>query len=285
MGVPAGLKLNDHLDFCLGNLCMLGIECYQVLYRAAHPLLPLILVSTAVSGAFGVTVMLCVMSDLLSLATLHIRLFYSLAARWHGLQTKALTSLWRLFRGKKRNVLRRRIDACHYSMDQLLLGTLLFTVLVFLFPTTFVYYLLFFLVHSAVCMIQGAVGVLVGEVNHFPIFAVLQRLVDARHLPGGVTLELLVAPSADSGGIPSMSSTNTLHAFVDGGGAGERGVGGSYDELGPLPGGMSGAGGGGRRNSWDHDMGKGLTARIQSCPELHVIELQVPVPAPVVCYF
>jgi hypothetical protein len=24
MGVPAGLKLNDHLDFCLGNLCMLG---------------------------------------------------------------------------------------------------------------------------------------------------------------------------------------------------------------------------------------------------------------------
>jgi len=86
MGVPAGLKLNDHLDFCLGNLCMLGIECYQVLYRAAHPLLPVILVSTAVSGAFGVTVMLCVMSDLLSLATLHIRLFYSLAARWHGLQ-------------------------------------------------------------------------------------------------------------------------------------------------------------------------------------------------------
>lgn len=43
-------------------------------------------------------------------------------------------------------------------MDQLLLGTLLFTVLVFLFPTTFVYYLLFFLVHSAVCMIQGKIS-------------------------------------------------------------------------------------------------------------------------------
>jgi len=44
------------------------------------------------------------------------------------------------------------------TVDQLLLGTLLFTVLVFLFPTTFVYYLLFFLVHSAVCMIQGKIS-------------------------------------------------------------------------------------------------------------------------------
>ncbi len=30
MGVPAGLKLNDNLDYCLGNLCILGIQCYQV---------------------------------------------------------------------------------------------------------------------------------------------------------------------------------------------------------------------------------------------------------------
>ena len=51
-------------------------------------------------------------------------------------------------------MLRGRIDSCDYSVDQLLLGTILFTLLVFLFPTTFVYYLLFFLLHSAVGYIQ-----------------------------------------------------------------------------------------------------------------------------------
>jgi hypothetical protein len=59
------------------------------------PMMPVILVCTAVSGAFGFTIMLCVVSDLLAIATVHIKIFYSLAARWHGLQATALSSLWR----------------------------------------------------------------------------------------------------------------------------------------------------------------------------------------------
>ena len=38
MGVPAGLKLNDALDYCLGNLCILGIQCYQVPPAPPRPL-------------------------------------------------------------------------------------------------------------------------------------------------------------------------------------------------------------------------------------------------------
>lgn len=45
--------------------------------------------------------------------------------------------------GKKRNMLRHRIDSCDYDLDQLLLGTILFTLLTFLFPTIIVYYLTF----------------------------------------------------------------------------------------------------------------------------------------------
>ena len=197
MGVPAGLKLNDHLDFCLGNLCILGVETYLVVYHWVQPLLPVILVCVAVSGAFGLTVMLSALSDLLSLAMLHIKLFYTLAARWHGVQTKALTSLWRLFRGKKRNILRARIDACDYSLDQLLLGTLLFTLLVFLFPTTFVYYLFFFLLHAAVGVVQNIARLAVALINYCPLFAVLLRLMDPCHLPGGVRLELLPFPASN----------------------------------------------------------------------------------------
>ena len=54
-----------------------------------------------------------------------------------------LQSLWRVFRGKKWNVLRKRVDTAIYDVDQLFVGTLLFTILLFLLPTTAMYYVVF----------------------------------------------------------------------------------------------------------------------------------------------
>ena len=45
--------------------------------------------------------------------------------------------------GKRYNVLRNRIDNWDYDLDQLLLGTILFTLLAFLYPTVLTYYALF----------------------------------------------------------------------------------------------------------------------------------------------
>lgn len=45
--------------------------------------------------------------------------------------------------GKRYNVLRNRIDSWDYDVDQLLFGTILFTLVAFLFPTVLVYYLVF----------------------------------------------------------------------------------------------------------------------------------------------
>src|SRR5690349_7707190 len=63
--------------------------------------------------------------------------------RLYQLQVTALIALWRLFRGKKFNPLRRRVDSMNYDAQQLFLGTLLFTALLFLLPTTTVYYAVF----------------------------------------------------------------------------------------------------------------------------------------------
>ena len=48
--------------------------------------------------------------------------------------------------GKRFNVLHRRIDSWHYEVDQLILGTLLFTLFTFTFPTLLTYGILFALV-------------------------------------------------------------------------------------------------------------------------------------------
>ena len=63
---------------------------------------------------------LALCSDLLSLATSHINFVYTAFAKLYSIEIKALSSLWKLFRGKKQNVLRQRIDSQQFDMDQLL---------------------------------------------------------------------------------------------------------------------------------------------------------------------
>jgi hypothetical protein len=50
--------------------------------------------------------------------------------------------------GKRYNVLRNRTDTWDYDVDQLLFGTILFTLVAFLFPTVLAYYALFAVVCS-----------------------------------------------------------------------------------------------------------------------------------------
>ncbi|KAG1720541.1 uncharacterized protein EDB91DRAFT_1034991, partial [Suillus paluster] len=44
---------------------------------------------------------------------------------------------------RRHNMLRNRTDPWDYNVDQLLLGTMLFTLVTYLFPTILVYYILF----------------------------------------------------------------------------------------------------------------------------------------------
>ncbi|KAM3437709.1 hypothetical protein NHJ13734_004533 [Beauveria thailandica] len=87
MGWPAGLKLNGELASFLGALFLWVITYW---------------------------------SNLLSALTIHIYSFYLASARIYHWQLTILQSLFHLFRGKKHNVLRNRIDSCDYDLDQLL---------------------------------------------------------------------------------------------------------------------------------------------------------------------
>ncbi|KAI5239674.1 Gpi1-domain-containing protein [Aureobasidium subglaciale] len=111
MNYPAGLKLNKDLAQFLGDLFLWIID-----YWAEY---------------------------LLSILTIHVYAFYIASARIYNWQLTIIVSLFHLFRGKKRNVLRNRIDSCDYDLDQLLLGTILFTLLTFLLPTIGVFYATF----------------------------------------------------------------------------------------------------------------------------------------------
>ena len=63
--------------------------------------------------------------------------------RVYKIEMESLKSLFRLFRGKKLNPLRARIDSYSYNVEQLFIGTLSFCIVFFLFPTIFMYYIVF----------------------------------------------------------------------------------------------------------------------------------------------
>lgn len=129
-------------------------------------------------------------SDLLSMLTVHIYSFYIASARIFNWQLSIIISLFHLFRGKKRNVLRNRIDSCDYDLDQLLLGTILFTLLFFLLPTVIVFYLTFAIARMLIISLKATFDTCLAFLNHFPLFALMLRAKNSRRLPGLCTATL-----------------------------------------------------------------------------------------------
>lgn len=157
---------------------------YLVCLDGVRPLLPHVIYFVGFSSFAGATLPIALFSDLASLLTVHIYAFYMASARIYRWQLETITSLFHLFRGKKHNVLRNRIDSCDYDLDQLLLGTILFTLLVFLLPTVVVFYLTFATSRMAIISLKAVLDTWLACLNHFPLFALMLRVKDSRRLPG-----------------------------------------------------------------------------------------------------
>jgi phosphatidylinositol glycan class Q protein len=195
MDWPAGLKLNTELATFLGDLFLWVIDYWAGCIAMLRPYLPGIIHFIGFSSFAGATMPISLFSDLVSLLTLHIYSFYVASARIYNWQSTIIVSLFHLFRGKKRNVLRNRIDSCDYDLDQLLLGTILFTVLFFLLPTVLVFYLTFASARMAIITLKAVLDTLLACLNHFPLFALMLRFKDSRRLPGGIQFGLQTSPS------------------------------------------------------------------------------------------
>lgn len=187
MGWPAGLKLNNELAAFLGDLFLWVIDYWSGFIDLLQPALPHIIWFIGFSSFGGASLPLAMLSDLLSALTIHIYSFYLASARIFNWQLSILVSLFHLFRGKKHNVLRNRIDSCDYDLDQLLVGTIVFTLLVFLLPTVLVFYLNFAIARMIIISLKAAFDTLLSCLNHFPLFAIMLRIKDPSRLPGKYT--------------------------------------------------------------------------------------------------
>ncbi|MES1912939.1 MAG: hypothetical protein MHM6MM_005183 [Cercozoa sp. M6MM] len=191
MGLPAGMKLNAPLNHFLGSLALHVFDMWNTVTTFVTPLEPMLLAALGIVGAFGASFVLAAIVDGIDMFTSHVRLLHSaLAAVYRG-QLAALASLWRLFRGKKKNELRDRVDSLSPAADQLMLGTVMFAVLFLLLPTVAIHYFFFCIVRLLTSSAQALVGLLLFTLNSFPFFGLLVHATRAHTLPGGVQITVL----------------------------------------------------------------------------------------------
>ncbi|KAH9056613.1 N-acetylglucosaminyl transferase component-domain-containing protein [Lactarius vividus] len=191
---PEGLKLNTELSTFLLHVFLGVLELWAYTLRSLSPHFPMIVYAIGLSGYGGLTVPLSLFLDLFNALTLHVSLSYLVLKRALSYQTFALGSLWNLFRGvvgKRFNVLHQRTDSWHYEVDQLILGTLLFTLFTFSLPTLLTYALLFSLMRSGVLITCSAMSIATDLMNQFPLFPLLLRIKDPRRLPGTVYFRMM----------------------------------------------------------------------------------------------
>ncbi|KAG6811582.1 hypothetical protein H0H92_006746 [Tricholoma furcatifolium] len=174
---PAGLKLNTELSRFYAHTFIDLVTLWGDILRKGVPHLPIVIYLIGLLSNGGMTLAISLLLDVLAILTAHIYVCYVISRAVYQRMLQTAGSLWNLFRGKRYNVLRNRTDSWEYDIDQLLFGTILFTLLAFLFPTVLAYYALFAL---------ASLETLLAFMNHFPLFAVMLRVKDPWRLPGGI---------------------------------------------------------------------------------------------------
>lgn len=218
---PAGFKLNNELGQFMGDLFLWTLKFWKVLFgdvltihdSGHHQLLEhsneilhyinklsyfvnggdLFLVLLKILCYGGFTFLLSAIIDYINIITFHLYSFYYSLAKIYRRQIEIIKSLFQLFRGKKYNILRNRIDSFdldshEFEVDQLLLGTLLFIVLIYLIPTTFAFYLIFSIIRLATIITINLIESMITFTNFTPLFVILLKFKNSNRLQGGITL-------------------------------------------------------------------------------------------------
>lgn len=171
---PIGFKLNEKLTENMGREMHSFISIHERFVAQGvsgspgylqHVLALIVLMSGVTLGGSGLAALLF---DLLRLATVHISVVAACFRNIYRSELYMLVALWRLFRGKKRNVLCKRTDSMAYDSMQLLLGTVLFAIALFLFTTVLVYHAFFAVLNLAAALLAASLFIIYLLIRFLP---------------------------------------------------------------------------------------------------------------------
>ncbi|XP_057717816.1 N-acetylglucosaminyl-phosphatidylinositol biosynthetic protein gpi1 isoform X1 [Arachis stenosperma] len=191
MGDPAGFKLNAELANVLGIFSLNAIQIWSTLWIFVGFITNYIIQGLAILGIIcGFTAFAAMIIDMIVLATLHVSILHRLISLVYSSQIQALAALWRLFSGRKWNPLRQRLDSFDYTVKQHIVGSLLFTPLILLLPTTSVFYIFFSITETTINLICVLIEVIISVIHATPYVKILLWLVRPQRFPSGIWFEI-----------------------------------------------------------------------------------------------
>ncbi|KAH8418952.1 hypothetical protein KR222_009607, partial [Zaprionus bogoriensis] len=168
-GSPIGLKLNIHLNNFFLDCFKYHIELWSTFLDLIEPIVRQVFLAIGAFGCLGFTYQVALLADLISIVGLHAHCFYVYTKVLNNVELKSLSVLWQVVRGNRYNILRNRIEAHNYMNRQLYLATIFFSTILFLFPTTLVYYCVFAVLKALTFATLAILEFFRRKLLHFPI--------------------------------------------------------------------------------------------------------------------
>jgi hypothetical protein len=208
MGNPAGFKLNDHLSAAASSACIHVLD----LWLHAHALVgdfatAAVAFTLRWGGGLGLSFVIACALDLSNIACAWVLLLHTAFQTINCTLSSISASLFRLFRGKKWNPLRKRVDSCDASVDQWLLGTLAFSVLLFLMPTILSFHLFFAIMRVILWAAQLPLESALFILTDTPVYPLICRILWPQQLCCSLFLRKLSASAANLGALTADRST------------------------------------------------------------------------------
>eukprot|EP00602_Paraphysomonas_sp_CaronLab_P007139 CAMPEP_0185032364 /NCGR_PEP_ID=MMETSP1103-20130426/20364_1 /TAXON_ID=36769 /ORGANISM="Paraphysomonas bandaiensis, Strain Caron Lab Isolate" /LENGTH=921 /DNA_ID=CAMNT_0027568231 /DNA_START=618 /DNA_END=3383 /DNA_ORIENTATION=+ len=188
---PYGMKFNPMLTDRMSSVLAGAVKAISNFYSIIQePFEYSAILLLCCVGSLGISVQLVLAVDLIRLLTMHIALVHRVLSLLHHFQVTTLLSLLHLFQGKKKNVLRNRVDTLDCNHHQLFCGIVLFSVIFFLFPTLAAYYYLFTVLQLGVVVCQAFLWSLTISLKEFAWYEVYKAITDPVFLSRGLYLNV-----------------------------------------------------------------------------------------------
>lgn len=191
IGNPAGFKPNANLAQFLGNFVLSLIGVWNHVTSALTQAREFIVFLVAGVGVFGLSVQAAFLHDLLFVCSFWLLGVYTFFTTTYWYILSMLSTLMKLFRGRKFNTIHGRDDSNQFDVTEIYLGVLMLSVSLFLLPTfASFYYYAFISIILSVMTIQLLLILLQILLTDFPYFLLVWTIWSPYTLPNRIRVEV-----------------------------------------------------------------------------------------------